>query len=51
MNVPYELKVYLPWDSMVPTSKTTGPIVIALFTFISYAIVLNTVIPLSLYVR
>jgi phospholipid-translocating ATPase len=42
---------YLPWDSLVPTEPLGGATVIALLVFFSYAIVLNTVVPISLYVR
>jgi hypothetical protein len=42
---------YLPWDSLVPTDPLSGATVIALLVFFSYAIVLNTVVPISLYVR
>ncbi|KAA0188006.1 hypothetical protein HAZT_HAZT002135 [Hyalella azteca] len=44
-------RVYLPWDSLVPTDSVGGSTVIALLVFFSYAIVLNTVVPISLYVR
>ncbi|XP_076288179.1 ATPase phospholipid transporting 8B isoform X2 [Lasioglossum baleicum] len=43
-------QVYLPWDSLVPTEPMGGATVIALLVFFSYAIVLNTVVPISLYV-
>jgi phospholipid-translocating ATPase len=42
---------YLPWDSLVPTEPLYGAAVIAFLVFFSYAIVLNTVVPISLYVR
>ncbi|XP_069679898.1 phospholipid-transporting ATPase ID isoform X1 [Periplaneta americana] len=41
---------YLPWDTLVPTEPLSGATVIALLVFFSYAIVLNTVVPISLYV-
>ncbi|XP_011498736.1 PREDICTED: phospholipid-transporting ATPase ID isoform X5 [Ceratosolen solmsi marchali] len=43
-------QVYLPWDSLVPSEPLAGATVIALLVFFSYAIVLNTVVPISLYV-
>ncbi|XP_046399812.1 probable phospholipid-transporting ATPase IM isoform X3 [Ischnura elegans] len=43
-------KVYLPWDTLVPSDPIAGATVIALLVFFSYAIVLNTVVPISLYV-
>ena len=45
------LQIYLEWDALVPTEPIGGAIVIALLVFFSYAIVLNTVVPISLYVR
>lgn len=45
-------QVYLPWDALVPSSPPVkGATVIAILVFFSYAIVLNTVVPISLYVR
>jgi phospholipid-translocating ATPase len=42
---------YLPWDPLIPTeSAAAGSTIIALLIFFSYAIVLNTVVPISLYV-
>jgi phospholipid-translocating ATPase len=35
----------------VPQESVSGATVIALLVFFSYAIVLNTVVPISLYVR
>nr|CAD7607049.1 unnamed protein product [Timema genevievae] len=43
-------QVYLPWDTLVPSEPLGGATVIALLVFFSYAIVLNTVVPISLYV-
>ncbi|XP_037782447.1 probable phospholipid-transporting ATPase IM isoform X5 [Penaeus monodon] len=43
-------RIYLPWDSLVPPEPAGGAAVIALLVFFSYAIVLNTVVPISLYV-
>ena len=44
-------QIYLEWDTLVPSDPAGGAIVIALLVFFSYAIVLNTVVPISLYVR
>ncbi|XP_076059333.1 ATPase phospholipid transporting 8B isoform X2 [Oratosquilla oratoria] len=41
---------FLPWDKLVPSEVAGGATVIALLVFFSYAIVLNTVVPISLYV-
>ncbi|XP_034946393.1 phospholipid-transporting ATPase ID isoform X2 [Chelonus insularis] len=43
-------QIYLPWDSLVPTDPIGGATVTALLVFFSYSIVLNTVVPISLYV-
>ncbi|GBP31603.1 Phospholipid-transporting ATPase ID [Eumeta japonica] len=43
-------KVYLPWDTLVPVEPASGAVVIAFLVFFSYAIVMNTVVPISLYV-
>lgn len=45
-------RAYLPWDKKaVPQDDpTSGATVIAVLVFFSYAIVLNTVVPISLYV-
>lgn len=43
-------QIYLPWDKLVPSDPITGATIISLLVFFSYAIVLNTVVPISLYV-
>lgn len=43
-------QIYLPWDKLVPSEPITGATIISLLVFFSYAIVLNTVVPISLYV-
>ncbi|KAL1117506.1 hypothetical protein AAG570_003825, partial [Ranatra chinensis] len=43
-------QIYLPWDKLVPSDPLTGATIISLLVFFSYAIVLNTVVPISLYV-
>ena len=53
----YHFQIYMPWDTFVPGgpdtdgSKAAGATVIAVLDFLSYIIVLNTVVPISLYVR
>lgn len=42
---------YLPWDSLVPSDRAVGSMTIGTLVFFSYAIVLNTLVPISLYVR
>ncbi|GMS82166.1 hypothetical protein PENTCL1PPCAC_4341, partial [Pristionchus entomophagus] len=45
---------YLPWDAAIPQPEMAGPAasiaVISLLNFFSYIILLNTVVPISLYV-
>uniref|UniRef100_W8BEM1 Phospholipid-transporting ATPase n=1 Tax=Ceratitis capitata TaxID=7213 RepID=W8BEM1_CERCA len=43
-------QVYLPWENIIPKNVAQGSTVIGLLVFFSYAIVLNTVVPISLYV-
>ena len=46
----YYFQSFLPWDPVVPDQTVAGATVISLLVFFSYAIVLNTVVPISLYV-
>lgn len=46
----YHFQVYLPWESFVSDDKDLGSAVISLLVFLSYLIILNTVVPISLYV-
>lgn len=43
-------QVYLPWEKIIPKDTLKGSTVIGLLIFFSYAIVANTVVPISLYV-
>ncbi|XP_023034835.1 phospholipid-transporting ATPase ID isoform X4 [Drosophila willistoni] len=44
-------QLYLPWEHIIPKDMVaSGATVIGLLVFFSYAIVLNTVVPISLYV-
>ncbi|XP_050535575.1 phospholipid-transporting ATPase ID isoform X2 [Daktulosphaira vitifoliae] len=43
-------QTYLPWDALVPTDRLFGSITVGTLVFFSYAIVLNTLVPISLYV-
>lgn len=46
-----DFQIYLPWDSIIPNEdKLTGCAVIAFLIFFSYVIVMNTLVPISLYV-
>ncbi|CAL1528456.1 unnamed protein product [Lymnaea stagnalis] len=46
----YNFQKYLPWESFVSTEKVGGSVTIAVLVFLSYIIILNTVVPISLYV-
>lgn len=46
----YYFQLYLPWDKLIVTEHIQGSTIIGLLVFFSYAIVLNTVVPISLYV-
>jgi magnesium-transporting ATPase (P-type) len=48
--VGYEFQKYLPWEEIIPENPLQGATVIGLLVFFSYAIVMNTVVPISLYV-
>lgn len=55
----YDFQIYLPWEYFIPGttlgtkdgSKSQGSTTISLLVFFSYIIILNTVVPISLYVR
>lgn len=46
----YFFQVYLPWESFVSEERMQGATVISVLIFLSYLIILNTVVPISLYV-
>ncbi|XP_017301299.1 phospholipid-transporting ATPase ID [Diaphorina citri] len=51
IKIGYHFQIYLPWDSIIPAEdKVTGCAVIAFLIFFSYVIVMNTLVPISLYV-
>ena len=41
---------FLPREQFIPADSFTGSTITAILTFFSYLIVLNTVVPISLYV-
>ncbi|XP_065215158.1 phospholipid-transporting ATPase ID isoform X2 [Planococcus citri] len=45
-----KFQIYLPWESIIPPDAFLGSVTIAILVFFSYAIVLNTLVPISLYV-
>ncbi|XP_013396894.1 phospholipid-transporting ATPase ID isoform X2 [Lingula anatina] len=54
----FDFQLYLPWEDYIPGTslgttsgtKEAGATVLALMVFFSYVIILNTVVPISLYV-
>ncbi|XP_055538978.1 phospholipid-transporting ATPase ID isoform X3 [Wyeomyia smithii] len=48
--VGYKFQIYLPWENIIPKDYLQGATIIGCLVFFSYAIVLNTVVPISLYV-
>lgn len=42
--------MFLPWDKIIPEHPFQGATVLGFLVFFSYAIVMNTVVPISLYV-
>ncbi len=47
----YDFQIYLPWEGFASKDRNAGATVISLLVFLSYLIILNTVVPISLYVR
>ena len=47
----YDFQAYLPWETFIEPNQEKGSALIALLVFLSYIIILNTVVPISLYVR
>ena len=47
----YNFQTYLAWEEFVADNRHVGSLVIAALVFLSYVIILNTVVPISLYVR
>ena len=47
----YYFEVFIPWSDEVPKDPASGAAVIGSLVFFSYIILLNTVVPISLYVR
>jgi len=49
-NVGSKFRDYLLWESFISSNSRTGAIQMGLLVFFSYVILLNTVIPISLYI-
>ncbi|UJR15621.1 hypothetical protein I4U23_002557 [Adineta vaga] len=48
--VGYDFRMYLPWETYISTDQRIGALEKSLLVFLSYIIILNTVVPISLYV-
>ncbi|CAF2582547.1 unnamed protein product [Rotaria sp. Silwood2] len=46
----YDYRMYLPWETYVSQGQKLGALEKSLLVFLSYIIILNTVVPISLYV-
>lgn len=46
----YVFRLYLTWDSFISSDRKTGAVQICSLIFLSYVILLNTFIPISLYI-
>jgi phospholipid-translocating ATPase len=48
--VDYDFQKYLPWERYLSEDRRIGSLQKSLLVFLSYIIILNTVVPISLYV-
>lgn len=48
--VGYDFRRYLPWETYISDDQHIGALEKSLLVFLSYIIILNTVVPISLYV-
>ncbi|CAF0870465.1 unnamed protein product [Adineta ricciae] len=48
--VGYDFRIYLPWETYISNDQHIGALEKSLLVFLSYIIILNTVVPISLYV-
>ena len=46
----YDFRAYLPWEDYLTDDRRIGALQKSLLVFLSYIIILNTVVPISLYV-
>jgi phospholipid-translocating ATPase len=46
----YDFRKYLPWEGYLSDDRRLGALEKSLLVFLSYIIILNTVVPISLYV-
>ncbi|CAF3193250.1 unnamed protein product [Rotaria sp. Silwood2] len=49
--VGYNFRVYLPWESYTSNDSQIGAVENGLLVFLSYIIILSTVVPISLYIN
>ncbi|CAF3393486.1 unnamed protein product [Rotaria socialis] len=49
-NVGSKFRVYLSWDSIISSDLRTGALQMGALVFFSYIILLNTLVPISLYI-
>ncbi|UJR17025.1 hypothetical protein I4U23_003923 [Adineta vaga] len=49
-SVGYYFRIYVRWETYISTDRQIGALEKSLLTFLSYVIILHTVIPISLYV-
>ncbi|CAF3568862.1 unnamed protein product [Rotaria sp. Silwood1] len=48
--VGYHFRIYVPWETYISKDQQIGALEISLLNFLSYVIILHTVVPISLYV-
>jgi phospholipid-translocating ATPase len=48
--VGFDFRIYLPWETYISDDQRIGALENSLLVFLSYIIILNTVVPISLYV-
>ncbi len=49
-SIGYYFRIYMPWATYVSNDHNIGAVEIGLLTFLSYVIILSTVVPISLYI-
>ncbi|CAF0928304.1 unnamed protein product [Rotaria sordida] len=49
--VGYNFRMYLPWESYISNDSQIGAVEHGLLVFLSYIIILSTVVPISLYIN
>ncbi len=49
-SIGYYFRIYMPWATYASNDQNIGAVEIGLLTFLSYVIILSTVVPISLYI-